>query len=199
MLITVLPLLSAPLSVTEASIHNNQSVEDIFVSWLPPSNRNGSFDVTFTFTATQVFIYQDRVQGDSNEINLVGSDSRTTRTETISGVLPYAEYQVTLTAFNRLFGKSRSSEPVTVSIITRPIGKQTSVNEYMCIIELSFMYCIFTGFYLEIFVWGGRDRDVDWERERGGGGRGREVNCVHTCTLQLLQLQKYTLPHWIEP
>ena len=113
----------APLPVTDLTTLNDQSsVSDIIVSWLSPSNRNGSFNITFNYTAIQVFIYEDRVQRDTKEMNLLGSETITTQTEMLTGVLPYAEYTITLTSFNRLFGKTLARESVTMSIISQPIG-----------------------------------------------------------------------------
>ena len=113
---------SAPLSVTNAAL-SNQSVAEIVASWLPPSDRNGSFNITINYTAAQVFRYENRIQTDSREMELFGSSTQTTRNETISEVLPYALYTVTITAFNRLFGRSLSSSPVTVTTISQPTGK----------------------------------------------------------------------------
>ena len=94
------------------------------VSWLSPSNRNGSFNVSFSYTAAQVFMYEERILTDSRDMNLLGSDTRTTITETITGVLPYARYEVTLQSFNRLFGSSLTRDPVVLSIISQPIGER---------------------------------------------------------------------------
>ena len=114
---------TAPLPVTAASL-SNASVSDVVVSWLSPSSRNGSFNVLFSYTASQVFMYEERIQSDSMDMTLLGPDSRTEETETIAGVLPYARYEVTLQSFNRLFGSTLTRDPVVLTIISQPIGER---------------------------------------------------------------------------
>ena len=64
----------------------------IDVVWLIHSMRNGSFNISFSYAAIQVFMYEGRIQRASDEKNLLGNDSNSLRKATITGVLPYAKY-----------------------------------------------------------------------------------------------------------
>ena len=95
----------------------------IVLEWDPPSNRNGPYRTLITYSATQVFNYNvSRVQNMSGSFVI---DDEGTRTHTLSGndILPFANYNITITPFNRLFGQSLSAPNVFEMIMTVPIGR----------------------------------------------------------------------------
>ena len=111
-------LFSGPQAVTNQVLRNS-TVNEISVTWTNPSDRNGSFNIELNYKAIQIFPYPSRINSIMDTTEL--SSSR--NSFVIMNTLPYAEYVVTLVAFNRLFGRSLSSPPVTQTIISQPISK----------------------------------------------------------------------------
>ena len=91
---------------------------DIILSWVPPSNRNGTFDYIITFNARSSFNYPDhpdRTQEDSNDNIMVMG---TSASHTLTNVLAFANYEVTITAYNRLRGIEFSGPTVPSSTVS---------------------------------------------------------------------------------
>ena len=98
-----------------------QSVSSITVSWIPPSERNGTFLYELNYTAIQDFNYNTdppRIQTNSSKREDIPGGSN--NNEVLLGVLPFATYTIEIFAFNRLFGKSLSGPPRKVTIQTLP-------------------------------------------------------------------------------
>ena len=102
---------AAPQAVTDFTLSNDDM--DIILTWTPPSDRNGTFDYVITFSARSSFNYPshpDRIEVASDDnIMEVG----TSMSHTLVSVLAYANYEVTITAFNRLRGMGFSGPTVT--------------------------------------------------------------------------------------
>ena len=127
----VIASLLAPLSVSNF-IPTNVVSDDatnansrIVLDWDPPSDRNGSFNTLITYSAIQIFTYDvNRVQTISDSLIIEDQD---TNTLTLSGddILPFADYNITIIPFNRLFGRSLSAPTVLRMVTTVPIGRQS--------------------------------------------------------------------------
>ena len=105
---------AAPQAVTDFTLTNDDM--DIILTWTPPSDRNGTFDYIITFSARSSFNYPnhlDRTEvASDDDIMVVG----TSTSHTLENVLAYANYQVTITAFNRLRGMGFSGPIVTSNL-----------------------------------------------------------------------------------
>ena len=105
---------TAPQAVTDFTLTNDDM--DIILTWMPPSDRNGTFDYVITFSARSSFIYPnhpDRTEEASDDdIMVVG----TSTSHTLVSVLAYANYEVTITPFNRLRGMDFSGPTVTSNL-----------------------------------------------------------------------------------
>lgn len=134
----------APQSVRELTL-DQISLSLINATWIPPTSRNGSFNISFTYQATQVFIYEERIKRDSGDMNLLGPETNATEisSQEIPNVLPYANYTVTIFGFNRLYGVDRSSESVIMTIRSRPTSKYTYIVQYMYMYKyVLYMYTV---------------------------------------------------------
>ena len=112
-------IFAAPREISNEQIMNPVSSQ-IVITWDLPSARNGTFLLSLTYSAVQNFNYQTqptRTQTIQNSTVLSG----TTTGHTINNALPFAYYDVTITAYNELFGTSLSSSPVALRILTSPI------------------------------------------------------------------------------
>ena len=112
----------APQAVTGFTLTNIGT--SIQLDWVPPSQRNGSFDYIIAFSARSNFSYRgypERVQEDSgSNIMLMGSHT----SYTLPNVLAFANYEVSITAFNQLRGPEEFSGPtVTGTILSLPQGQ----------------------------------------------------------------------------
>ena len=92
---------------------------NINITWTPPSVRNGSFNYDLSYVARQDFTYTSRIQSTSDTIELPFG----TTSYDITNVLPFANYTITVVAFNRQFGRMFSSDNVIDRIRTQPISK----------------------------------------------------------------------------
>ena len=104
----------APHEISNAQITNLVSSK-LVITWDLPSERNGSFLLSLTYEGVQTF--GQRV---GPVIKIL---SGTITNYTIGNVLPFANYVVTIRAYNEQFGLSLSSNNVTLSILTSPTRK----------------------------------------------------------------------------
>ena len=97
----------------------NPIAPNITITWTPPSIRNGLFNYNLSYEARQDFTYTFRIQTTSETVELPFG----TTSYVITNVLPFANYTITVVAFNRQFGRMFSSDNVVNHIRTQPIGK----------------------------------------------------------------------------
>ena len=97
----------------------NPIAPNINITWTPPSIRNGSFNYDLSYVARQDFTYTSRIQSTSDKVELPFG----TTSYVITNVLPFANYTITVVAFNRQFGRMFSSDNVIDRIRTQPISK----------------------------------------------------------------------------
>ena len=97
----------------------NPIAPNINITWTPPSIRNGSFNYDLSYVARQDFTYTSRIRNTSDTIELPFG----TTSYVITNVLPFANYTITVVAFNRQFGRMFSSDNVIDCIRTQPISK----------------------------------------------------------------------------
>ena len=97
----------------------NPIAPNITITWTPPSVRNGSFNYDLSYEARQDFSYTAHIQTASDTVELPFG----TTSYVITNVLPFANYTITVVAFNRQFGRMFSSDNVVNHIRTQPISK----------------------------------------------------------------------------
>ena len=97
----------------------NPIAPNITITWTPPSIRNGSFNYDLSYEARQDFSYTSRIQTASETVELPFG----TTSYVVTDVLPFANYTITVVAFNRQFGRMFSSDNVVNHIRTQPISK----------------------------------------------------------------------------
>ena len=86
------------LTITSSNNTNNDNTVTIRITWTPPSLRNGSFNYMLTYSANQTLPYpqQRRQSATPGPVMVDGSQ----QAYVVSSGLPYANYQVTIYAFN---------------------------------------------------------------------------------------------------
>ena len=109
---------AAPQAVTDLTLTNIGT--NINLDWVPPSDRNGTFDYIIMFSARSSFNYPDhpdRIQEDSNDnIILLGTKA----SYTLVNVLAFADYEVTIAAFNKQLRRGFSGPTVSMTIQSLP-------------------------------------------------------------------------------
>ena len=124
---------AVPQAVTEFKLMNINT--NISLTWVPPSERNGTFDYIIAYRARSNFSYPnylDRIQEDSRD-NIIVMGSSTSYF--LTDVLAFANYEVSITAFNRLRGREQFYGPtVTSRILSEPQGQ---LDLFMYVIQLT--------------------------------------------------------------
>ena len=136
----------APQAVADLTLTTTST--SINLEWVPPSDRNGTFDYTITFNARSSFNYPnhpDRIQEDSySKITLFGTNT----SYTLVNVLAFADYEVTITAFNRLHGIEFSGPTVNESIRSLP---QSESEVFACeMLELLAVHMVLSFIFMRL-------------------------------------------------
>ncbi len=121
---------------------NVNDAVNVTINWSAPSDRDGAFNYTLTYTADQTPEYpQERSKVSSGSLVLLGSMEQ----YVIEDGLPYAVYSVTITAYNlkrSLPGPSNSETHRSL-----PTGKPdiTLRNEQLScrVLDQTFNLCLF--------------------------------------------------------
>ena len=107
------------LAITSSRNTNNDNTVTVQITWTPPSLRNGSFNYILMYSADQTLPYpqQRRQSATLGPMMVDGSQQE----YVVSSGLPYANYQVTIYAFNIKHDLPGPSEMTTQRSI--PIGE----------------------------------------------------------------------------
>lgn len=117
---------TAPQAVTDLTFVENIQRRTIVISWTPPSERNGSLSYNVSYTASQIPTYTasglppSRANTTSGTFVVVNASNSS---HTLCNTLPFAQYIVSVFAFNRQLGQCASSPTEMTTNISAAIGE----------------------------------------------------------------------------
>ena len=94
--------------ITSSRNNNNDNTVTVRITWTPPSLRNGSFNYILNYSADQTPPYPQARRWSTSPVPVMIDGSQ--REYVVQRGLPYADYQVTVYAFNIKLGVHGPSE-----------------------------------------------------------------------------------------